>query len=141
MIDLYKAYIGDLGNIGSRYATSNGFYLSVITALVGVLALSEGKKPLADMRAELVVGISLVAVVVCWIWHSTIEFYGKLFRAKFQVLGDMELKLDYRVYAEEYKRIEALGAGSLTEKEKRVPLALGLLFALIAAAAVIAKLP
>jgi hypothetical protein len=37
-MDQYKAYLADLGNVGSRYATANGFYLSIISALLGVLA-------------------------------------------------------------------------------------------------------
>ena len=45
-IEQYKAYIQDLGNIGTRYTTSNAFYLSVITALLGILSLTEaGSRP------------------------------------------------------------------------------------------------
>jgi len=54
MLELYKAYIGDLGNIGGRYATANGFYLSVVTALIAVLALGETDKPLANLEIGLV---------------------------------------------------------------------------------------
>lgn len=34
ILDQYKSYMVDVGNIGTRYTTSNGFYLSVITAFV-----------------------------------------------------------------------------------------------------------
>jgi|KBSMisStaDraftv2_1062788.scaffolds.fasta_scaffold1966301_2 hypothetical protein len=32
-LEQYKAYLADLGNVGSRYTTANGFYLPVISAL------------------------------------------------------------------------------------------------------------
>ena len=38
LLDQWKSLVSDVGNIGTRYATANGFYLSVITALLALLA-------------------------------------------------------------------------------------------------------
>jgi hypothetical protein len=47
VLEQYKSLVDDVGNIGTRYATANGFYLSVVTALLGVLAYTGTGKPLA----------------------------------------------------------------------------------------------
>jgi hypothetical protein len=137
MIELYKAYIGDLGNIGGRYATANGFYLSVVTALIAVLALGETDKPLAGLGVGFVPVLCLFAIVICAIWFLTIRYYGKLFGAKFATLKKMEEKLDFAPYEFEYKLLtDEYQAGKLTDHERWVPVALGLLFLLIGVAAV-----
>jgi hypothetical protein len=48
-----KRQTADLGNIGARYTTANGFYLSVITALLGVLALAKADGIFAGQKAYL----------------------------------------------------------------------------------------
>ncbi len=40
-LDQYKAYLDDLGNIGTRYTTANGFYVSIVSALLAILALAQ----------------------------------------------------------------------------------------------------
>src|SRR5260370_27198391 len=94
-LDIYKAYSGDLGNIGSRYATANGFYLSVVSALLAILALSESGKALNQITGIVHVIVPIVGMVICWIWQKTITFYSTLFLGKFEVLREMETHLPF----------------------------------------------
>jgi hypothetical protein len=91
-LDQYKAYLADLGNIGTRYTTANGFHLSVVTALLGILALTKGTEPLARTGAYLELVVASFAVLVCMVWSRSIASYSHLFAIKFAVLREMEQK-------------------------------------------------
>src|SRR5436190_19870742 len=73
LLEQYKALIGDVGNIGTRYATANGFYLSIVSALLGVVAFTESGKPLAQVDLVLVLTVAAFAVVVCHVWMKRSE--------------------------------------------------------------------
>jgi hypothetical protein len=102
-LEQYKAYIGDLGNVGTRYATVQAFYVSVITALVSVLALAESNKILSQLQTSTLVVVCLFAIALCIVWAVTINFYRKLFGAKFAVLKALEDNLAYTCFDEESK--------------------------------------
>ncbi len=73
-IEQYKAYLGDLGNIGTRRFTSNGFYLSVITALLGVLALAKPGDGFTDLQPTLRLAVPIFAILVCL--RNALDFHG-----------------------------------------------------------------
>lgn len=140
-LEQYKSYIADVGNVGNRYATANGFYLSVVSALLGVLAFVGADKALNPIHAIIVTGVPLFGCVACWIWYKTIVFYGQLFRSKFDVLRAMESdSLSYDCYAREQKILMERKVEWLTQNERKVPLMLGILFAVIAVASLLAAL-
>jgi hypothetical protein len=140
ILEQYKSLVGDVGNVGVRYATANGFYLSVLTALLGVLAYAGTGKPFEDMDYLIVVLVAVFAVAICWIWRKTILFYGKLFGGKFAVLKMLEQDLPVQVYKLEFDEVyNKRNAGFLTNHEAKVPLFLGWFFAFIAVAAVVLR--
>jgi hypothetical protein len=131
-MDQYKAYLADLGNVGSRYATANGFYLSVISALLGVLALTESSKLLGTVPRSTLWVVCLFASVICIAWTRTLGFYKRLFAAKFQVLDQLEAHLPHRCYSEEYRFMQAKGATNLLKLDRFAPLALMMFFIVLA---------
>ena len=137
-LDQYKSYLLDMSAVGTRYSTANGFYLSVLTALVGILALTEGSKPLGQMRLGVVIGVPLVAISICWIWYRTISFYKKLFAIKLSVLRQLEADLSARPFDEERKASAHLEP--LTKNESRVPVVIGVLFGAVALTAGLLRL-
>jgi hypothetical protein len=90
ILEQYKAYIQDLGNFGTRYTTANGFYLSVVTALLGILALAKTGEAFGGAATYLGLAVSAFAVLVCLIWSRSVTSYRKLFGIKFDVLRAME---------------------------------------------------
>jgi hypothetical protein len=92
ILDQYKSYMVDVGNIGTRYTTSNSFYLSVITALLGILALTKAGEVFEGSRIYLGLAVSTFAVLLCVSWRRTITSYSKVFAIKFEVLRQMEQK-------------------------------------------------
>jgi hypothetical protein len=125
-LDQYKAYIGDLGNFGTRYTTTNGFYLSVITALLGILALTKAGDVFQEQGKYLGLAVSAFAILVCLVWARSVASYRKLFGIKFTVLREMEK--DGHLFPI-YKREDDLrGRLSLLDNDGFIPLVLSLPF-------------
>jgi hypothetical protein len=104
----------------------------VLTALVGILALTEGSKPLGQMRPGILICIAVVAIVICWIWAKTISFYSELFSIKFSVLRKLEQSLSAKPFTDELDITVERKLQGLTRNERRVPVTLGALFAVVA---------
>jgi hypothetical protein len=115
-----------------RYTTANRFYLSVISAFVAVLALTESGKALEDVNLLLVLIVSIFAMVICYIWTKTVSFYRALFGAKLQVLGEMEKGLAFPAYARELEIMQQKGVAPLTDNERNVPVILWGFFGAVA---------
>jgi len=125
-LDQYKAYIGDLGNFGARYTTSNGFYLSVITALLGILALTKVGDVFAGSREYLGLAISAFAILVCLVWSRSVASYSKLFAIKFTILREIEH--DGNLFPIYLREDELRQKVTLLQNERLIPLILSLPF-------------
>jgi hypothetical protein len=128
-MEQYKAYLGDLGNIGSRYSTMNGFYMSVISALLAVLALTESGKVFGGVQKTTLWLVCGFACVLCVVWRETIKFYQTLFAAKFHVLRNLEQHLPVDCFKQEYDFIK--GKSHLLAIEKFAPLLLLVFFLIL----------
>jgi hypothetical protein len=125
-VEQYEAYLLDVGNIGTRYATANGFYLSVITALLGILAFTKGGEVFEGQKAYLGTAVSVFAVLVCMIWSRTVASYSRVFRIKFTVLRQMEQAGNlFPIFEREE---ELRGKLTLLDNERLIPLVLSLPF-------------
>ena len=125
-LDQYKAYLEDLGNVGTRYTTSNGFHLSVVTALLGVLALTKAGDVFEGSKAYLGMSVSGFAVLVCLIWSRSVASYRKLFGIKFTILREMEEQ--GRLFPVYRREDELRGKTSLLESDRLIPPLLALPF-------------
>jgi hypothetical protein len=133
VLEQYKSLVADVGAIGTRYATANGFYVTVLTLLTGVMAYTGGSKPLDEVSYPVLFIVAVFAAAICWIWRKTIVFYGHLFAGKFEVLKVLEKELPVQVYALEHKLVYLERAAEpLTRNEAKVPLFLGWFFVLVA---------
>lgn len=104
VLDQYKAYVTDLGSIGTRYAAVHTLYFTLLGATVAVLGLTESGKLLGGpMRIHVVWIVAAFGVGLCLLWISTVNYYRKLFSAKFKVLRELETRLPARPYFEEAK--------------------------------------
>jgi hypothetical protein len=126
LLEQYKAYIADLGNIGTRYTTAQSFYLSVVSALTGVVAFF-AKDAGALQKYIWVVALMMIFIaLICYVWLRTLDFYEKLFQAKFAVLKSMEAasKGDlFNVYSDESNKLDG---ARLINHEKALPVIVGL---------------
>jgi hypothetical protein len=137
LIEQYKALVGDVGNIGTRYATANRFYLSIVSALIGVVAFTESGKLFEQVDLVLILVVAAFAIVICRLWIKTLQFYQGLFGVKLQLLGEMETNLAFPAYAREFQLMKDRGVSPLIENEIWVPRILLGFFAAVACAAVV----
>ena len=68
IVEQYKIYVADLGNIGTRYTTSNGFYVSIISAFLILLALTDSGKNLEQLGV-------FDRIIILIFHHHTLFFY------------------------------------------------------------------
>jgi hypothetical protein len=111
VLEQYKAYIGDLGNIGTRYAAVHALYFTLLGAIVAVLGLTESGKALGPLRPHAVWIVALFGVGLCLLWIATVRYYRALFAAKFQVLRELEAELPVKPYISE-TRLLGLKSGA-----------------------------
>jgi hypothetical protein len=134
LLEQYKSYVGDLGNIGTRYTTSNAFYLTIISALLAILALTKKEDALSDAYILIRIVVPFFAVLLCGVWSKTIRFYQTIFGVKFSVLREMEDKgLPFHTYEEERKILANIKKERLTENEQKIPFLLAFPFIAILA--------
>ena len=124
LLDQYKTYVADLGNIGVRYTAAQTFYFTLVSALIGVLALKDSGQPIAKyVDVKFVLVMSFIAAI-CYVWRETLLFYQLLFRVKFATIRDIEECGLFTIYGAETKRLDAAGKGkfpNLIDSEVRIP--------------------
>jgi hypothetical protein len=138
ILEQYKSYMGDLGNIGSRYATAQAFYASIVSGLFAVLAIKERTTTITDYLSWMTAVICCFIIAICWLWYHTLMYYDGLFAVKFSILKEMEKEGQlFKIYDPEYQRLEAKPntKGGLIKKESLFPLGLGVVAAVVALAA------
>jgi len=95
--------------------------------LIAFLSLAGNKSsPISSYQPAIYIFASLLGLLLCGIWYMNIESYRQLNRGKFKIIHEMEEKLPFQCYKEEWK---VLGEGrdysryrQLTVVEKKVPL-------------------
>ena len=130
-LELYKLMIDSSESlIGRRYKT-NAFFITAIGSLLAIAGLMVKADALHSDTIWLLYGLSIVGLLLCNSWRNLIDNYGKLNKAKFDVILRLEKDLDAQIYAAEWI---SLGKGlrprkyrSFTSTEKKVPLYFGLL--------------
>ena len=133
-LDQYKAYLDDLGNIGTRYTTANGFYVSIVSALLAILALAQKGEAFASFDVLLYIVVPIFACLLCAIWRESMKSYGSLFRRKFDVLREMEKQLPFKPFLrEEELRQEHLAQSGrrMIKNDEWIPVILATPFAAV----------
>lgn len=78
MVEQYKAKLTDLGNLGTRQTAMTTYYVSILSALLGVLAFKDRK--LVDIDPAIIIVICSGGILVSMLWLTGINFFRALFR-------------------------------------------------------------
>lgn len=106
MIEQYKAYLQDLGNIGARHEAARGFYITVLSALLSFLALAGENGPLKEIGHSLVVVIGIGGIAICILWLFHTLAFTALYSAKFGRLNQMENDLPFQNFKGQYAALK-----------------------------------
>jgi hypothetical protein len=131
VLELYKLMIASSESLIQRRQRTNAFFITVIGSLLAIAGLMVKTGVLHLGTIWLLYGFSVTGLLLCNSWRNLIDNYGKLNKAKFDVILRLEKDLDASIYDAEWV---ALGKGlrpekyrSFTSTEKHVPLFFALL--------------
>lgn len=101
-LEIYKVYVQMADNISARRQSANSFFLTVNTAVIGIVVYVGG----ASGKWNWVV--SLAGIALCYAWYRLIRSYKDINSGKFKVVQEIEKELPLSPYDAEW---EALGRG------------------------------
>ena len=101
LLGLFKAYLEDLGRIGSRHEALRQFYISVISALFVFLAMTGEKGLFQAVRGGVLVLVAIVGITVSIAWFLHMWSFGTLYVAKKATLSQMEATLPFKPFSTE----------------------------------------
>lgn len=141
VVELYKLMISSSESLIQRRQKTNAFFITVIGSLLAIAGLMIKTGALHSGTMWLMYGFSITGLLLCNSWRNLIDNYGKLNKAKFDVILRLEQDLDAHIYGAEWI---ALGKGlrpkkykSFTATEKNVPLYFAILIAALTIIAVV----
>jgi len=106
-LEQYKLFVQMADNLSQRRQAANTFFLSISTALVGLIGI--GSVAASDPGPPVLpILLSFAGLASTFAWFRFIQSYRKLSAAKFAVIHEMEHALPFRPYHAEW---QALGRG------------------------------
>ncbi len=133
--DLYKLMIDSSESLIQRRQKTNAFFITAIGSLLAIAGLLVKTGSISSDSIGILYGFSVVGLLLCNSWRNLIDNYGKLNKAKFDVILRLEKSLGSQIYSAEWV---SLGKGlrpnkykSFTSTEKNVPLFFGLLIVVL----------
>ena len=115
---IFKAYLEDLGRIGTRHENTRAFYLSVISALFVFLSLAGSEGIFAGAKGSVQLVVGSVGVLICVAWHQHMNAFSKIFAAKREVLRSIEQRLPVKPFTAEKAAIDQLDYRHVTSVDK-----------------------
>jgi hypothetical protein len=134
-LELYKLMIESSESLIQRRQKTNAFFITAIGSLLAIAGLLVKTGAINGKSFGIFYGFPVVGLLLCNSWRNLIDNYGKLNKAKFDVILRLEKRLSAQIYSAEWI---ALGKGlrpskyrSFTSTEKNVPLFFGLLIVVL----------
>ena len=107
VLELYRIYVEMADRVSARRVTTNSFFLSINTAMIGLVGyISASTKTITALDVRFPIAIS--GIVICYLWRRIVRSYRDLNSAKFKVIHEIERILPLRPYDAEW---EAVGRG------------------------------
>ncbi|MFA6979313.1 MAG: hypothetical protein WC209_08330 [Ignavibacteriaceae bacterium] len=143
-LELYKLMIESSESLIQRRQKTSAFFITVIGSLLAIAGLLVKTGTINPNSIGILYGFSVVGLLLCNSWRNLIDNYGKLNKAKFDVILRLEKNLGSQIYSAEWI---ALGKGlrpkkykSFTATEKNVPLFFGLLIIVLTLIAAVSQI-
>lgn len=106
LLEIYKLHVELADRIGQRRQTTNQFYLSLVTALFVIFSFLFNKDVSAYVSAYRGgIIISVVGILICFIWLGHIHAFKQLSAEKHSVLLKLEAQLPFAFYQLEWDQL------------------------------------
>jgi hypothetical protein len=140
ILDQYKLMIEGSEHLIERRQKTSAFFVTAIGSLLAIAGLLVKSGAIKVESIGILYGFSIVGLLLCNSWRNLIDNYGKLNKAKFDVILRLEESLSAQMYSAEWI---ALGKGmrpkkyrSFTSTENNVPMCFAVLILLLTLCAV-----
>jgi hypothetical protein len=130
LVEQYKLYVEMMDRVTARRGHANQFYLSLLSALLGILTLfADAQKNLAYPKTLFLL-LSVLGLILCISWWVTIHSYKQLNYLKFKVIHEMEEKLPFPCYKREWEIEDGktVKYRRLSKVEKFIPILSGVIY-------------
>jgi hypothetical protein len=117
LIEEYKLFVEMTDRVSQRRANTNQFYTSILSGLLAIAAFVVDKNDLKGYISIVFALIGLLGIILCIIWRLNIKSYRQLNSAKFKIIHEMESKLPFACYENEW---QLLGKGIEGKKYKQL---------------------
>ena len=114
LLEQYSLYVEMTDRISQRRQNANGFYLSINTALLGIVGFVASRCTPGQVFTMIAV-ISVAGMLMSYGWYRLLCSYRDLNTAKFAVIHAIEKQLPIAPYAAEWK---AAGEGKSSKLYK-----------------------
>ena len=121
-LEIYQAYLEMTDRISSRRQTTNSFFLSINTAIIGFVGYIQFG---AEKSSNFYYLVSIAGMILCYMWYRLVKSYKHINSGKFKIIHEIEQNLPISPYDAEW---EILGRGKepkiylpFTNVEMRVP--------------------
>lgn len=116
ILEIYKLHCEMADRTSQRRNQTNQFYITALSVFVGILSLSNTSELKPHFNQISLIG-GIMGLILCIVWAINIRSYRQLNSAKFKVLHEIEKKLEFQFFIEEWKH---LGGGKFNKKYYRL---------------------
>lgn len=128
-VEQYKSKLSDLANLGTRLTAMTTYYVSIISAFLGVLAFKDRK--LVEIEPFVILIVCIGGMAVSLLWFFNIQFFRSLFRTKLAMLERMEEDFPYQTFRDEFLDLKRSKSTGWLRIEKYVPIVFVMVFAFV----------
>lgn len=107
VLEIYRTYLEMADRISARREATNSFFLTINTALTGLIGYLGATAP-ESATLDRRVPMAIAGIAISYLWYRIVRSYRDLNSAKFKVVHEIEKLLPLRPYDAEW---EAVGRG------------------------------
>jgi hypothetical protein len=115
---LYKLMIGSSESLIQRRQKTNAFFITVIGSLLAIVGLLVKTGVINSGSFGILYGFSVVGLLFCNSWRNLIDNYGKLNKAKFDVILRLEKEFGAQIYSAEWIALYMHSQAGAWERDK-----------------------
>ena len=137
LLEIYKLHAQLASDIGNRLTTTNRFYPTLMSGLLALffafLQRADILFPEGTNNKEEIIGYSIIAVgyfgtMLSLIWFISIRYYYRMISKKYDVLLELEAKLEFPFFEKEWGGTKSAPYRRLSFFETFIPYAFALVF-------------
>lgn len=131
LIEQYKVMLSTSESLIERRQKLTTTYLAIFSALLPIISTMLSFSQFYLYLGALI--ISVICIILCFSWRSTIISYGKSNRAKFAILEEIESKLPATMFSSEWLALKKITSKykSFTNRETIIPILFVVVYAVL----------